>query len=89
MNAEGINGKLHFYGVNPDVEPKIRAQRFEAESKFYEHAAEVLTESERSKFTFCSQGINPWPFIDKFQSCVHTDAVDKILDHAANLNNGK
>lgn len=89
MNPKGLDGKLHFYGINPDVEPKLRAQRFEAESKFYEHAAEVLTEVERSKFTFCSRGINPWPFIDKFQSCTHQEAVDIILAHAAKLDDGK
>jgi hypothetical protein len=83
MNPDGIGGKLHFYGTNPDVEPSIRAQRFQAESQFYDNAAEVLTEVERAKFTFCSE-YNPWPFVKKFNYATHK-SVDNILEHALSL----
>lgn len=85
MNPDGIDGQLHFYGVNPDVEPSNRAQRFEKEAKFFSEAAEVLTEEERNRFTFCSLGINPWPFIGKFGACVHKEAIDIIAEHAKEL----
>ncbi len=52
MNPAGIDGKLHFYGDNPDVEPSIRKDRFEKEATYYSHAAEILTEEERAKYTF-------------------------------------
>lgn len=81
MNPEGINGQLHFYGTNPDVEPRIRATRFEKEAKSYTIASEVLDEAERQKFVFCSAGINPWPFMEKFPSLVHTEAVNFILNN--------
>jgi len=86
MNPAGIDGKLHFYGTNPDVDPNIRAQRFAAESQYYEKAAEVLTDEERVKYTFCSLGINPWPFMQKYNACEHVKAVDVIIQHAAELN---
>ena len=85
MNPEGLNGKLHFYGVNPDVEPEIRKSRFESEANHYDHAATILTPEERKKFTFCSLGINPWPFIHEFNTLDHKTAADKIVEHASKL----
>lgn len=82
MNPNGMNGKLHFYGVNPDVEPNARAKRFEREAKSYEHAASKLSAIERSKFTFCSKDINPWSFINQFNSVNHLDAIDTILSNS-------
>ena len=59
MSTNGINGKLHFYGVNPDVDPQIRKDRFKNEAKHYSYAAKQLSEEERSLFTFCSS-YNPF-----------------------------
>lgn len=83
MNPDGINGQLHFYGVNPDVEPNIRAQRFLKESEFYVKAAEVLTEEERAKFTFATD-YNPWDFVHKYNQMSHK-SMGPILEHAASL----
>ncbi len=78
MDPSGLNGNLHFYGTNPDVEPRIRASRFERESKSYEIAAEVLNIDERKKFIFCSD-YNKWPFIEKFERLSHSIAIDHIV----------
>ncbi len=43
MDASGINGNLHFYGTNPDVNPEVRASRFAREAEYYQHAAGVLS----------------------------------------------
>jgi hypothetical protein len=83
MNPDGVNGQLHFYGVNPDVNPKNRADRFQLEAKYYESAAKVLTLEERSRFTFCSD-YNPWSFVSEFNQASHKD-VDNILELAAKL----
>lgn len=83
-----INGKLHFYGVNPDVKPEERKRRFEAEASYYENAAEVLPEQERKRFTFCSS-YNPYPFVDKFGRLDHRTAIKSIIAHAERLKNGK
>ena len=85
MNPEGLNGKLHFYGTNPDVEPEIRKSRFESEATHYDHAATILTPEERKKFTFCSLGVNPWPFIHEFNTLDHKAAANKIVKHASKL----
>jgi hypothetical protein len=83
MNPEGLNGKLHFYGVNPDVEPANRADRFKKEAEHYDTAAKTLNPEERSKFTFCTE-YNPWGFVKEFNQMSHKD-VSKILEHAASL----
>jgi len=79
MNPEGLDGKLHFYGVNPDVDPKNRADRFAKEAEHYDVAARVLSEEERSKFTFCSD-YNHWEFVSKFNRASHKD-VSRILNN--------
>lgn len=84
MNPDGIDGRLHFYGVNPDVTPEVRAKRFEKEASYYEFAAEVLTPEERRKYTFCSD-YNHWPFVNQFQRLGQTSAVPVILQHANDL----
>lgn len=83
MNPEGLNGKLHFYGVNPDVEPKNRADRFVKEAEHYDTAAKVLTPDERAKFTFCTD-YNPWAFVNEFNQMTHK-SVDAILERASKL----
>lgn len=83
MNPDGLNGQLHFYGVNPDVDPATRAIRFQGESVYYDKAAEVLTDMERSKFTFKTD-YNPWSFIQKFNHATHKN-VDDIRERAQSL----
>jgi len=83
MNPAGLNGKLHFYGVNPDVDPHNRAERFQKEAEHYDTAAKALSPEERAKFTFCTE-YNPWQFVDSFNKMSHKD-VSKILEHAAKL----
>ncbi len=79
MAQAGLNGLLHFYGTNPDVKPEIRRERFAAEAEHYERAATILNESERAKYTFCSD-YNTWPFVKKFSSLSHHTAVETILN---------
>lgn len=81
MNPDGLNGRLHFYGTNPDVDPKQRAQRFERESKSYDYAANNLPESDRKKITFCTD-YNPWSFVKSFKQISHKKALEFIKDHA-------
>jgi hypothetical protein len=76
--------QLHFYGVNPDVQPEIRVKRFEKEAEHYHDGAQKMTQQERSKFVFCS-AYNPWPFINFFQKMDHREAVDHILGLANNM----
>jgi hypothetical protein len=78
MDSEGINGQLHFYGVNPDVDPNVRKNRFKDESTYYDKAAESLEPEERKKFYFCSD-YNKWPFVNQFNKLNQNDAIDYIL----------
>ena len=87
MDPEGLNGKLHFYGHNPDAPPDRRGPRFQREADFYDHAATVLTPEERQKFTFCS-AYNKWGFVDKFNRLDHREAVEVVLAHAERLKSG-
>ena len=84
MNANGIAGKLHFYGDNPDVDPNVRKDRFAKEAEYYDYAADVLNEDERSRFTFVS-AVNPWPFVNRFNKMSHIGCEAQILSHANRL----
>lgn len=86
MNPEGLNGKLHFYGTNPDVEPGLRSQRFEKEAVSYNYAAEHLSEDERMKYTFCTE-YNPWEFVNSFNQMNHKAAVEHIREHSSKIRN--
>lgn len=79
MDPAGINGKLHFYGDNPDVDPNKRKERFKNEAEFYEYATNILNDAEKSKFVFCST-VNNWPFVTKYNKLRHEIAVEKILE---------
>lgn len=74
-----VNGQLHFYGKNPDVDDKNREQRFAREAEHYKYAAETLSESERKRFYFCSS-YNNWPFVKSFNRRDHKDAIIEILN---------
>jgi hypothetical protein len=84
MNPEGLDGKLHFYGDNPDVQPSIRKNRFKDEAVHYDHAATILGPEERSLFTFCTE-YNPWGFVKEFNQMSHKEAVVHIVEHANRL----
>lgn len=86
MDPKGVEkfGKLHHYGTNPDVDPKIRAKRFEAEAGHYANAAKILSPTEKAKFVFCSSH-NPWPFVNEFNKLDHQQAVKTILLKAETL----
>lgn len=79
MNPAGIDGKLHFYGTNPDVNPEVRKERFKSEAQYYESAANMMNEDERAKFYFCSS-YNKWDFIKKFKYLDHKEAIQFILE---------
>lgn len=85
MNPEGIDGKLHFYGENPDVQPDIRGRRFAAESEYYELAANSMDDRERDKFCFCSEGINPWPFMSRYKTYKAEGVIDEIIKLSESL----
>jgi len=80
MDPSGLNGKLHFYGNNPDVDPEVRKTKFQKEAEYYDNASNVLTEGDRRRFTFCSS-YNPWGFVEKFGRLDHKIAIQTILDH--------
>jgi len=86
MSPEGLNGRLHFYGNNPDVKPDIRAERFLKEASYYDQAADLMSPDERAKFTFCS-AYNRHGFVDKFNRLDHRRAVEVVLERAAQLTN--
>ncbi len=84
MDPNGLDGKLHFYGDNPDVDPEVRRSRFGKEAEYYDHAANLMSAEEKLRFTFCSD-YNSWPFVQKFNHMSHKTAVDHILLHASRL----
>ena len=49
-----VGDKLHHYGVNPDVAPDNRKQRFPQEAKHYLWAGQNVPEEDRKKIFFCS-----------------------------------
>lgn len=80
-----VNGQMHFYGVNPDVDPETRQARFAAEADHYDKAADILNEHERKKYTFCSSYLD-WPFAERFNKIDHKVAVETILAAAKSEN---
>jgi hypothetical protein len=74
-----VGGKLHHYGVNPDVKPEIRKTRFANEATYYDKMAEELPESIKKKFYFCSS-YNPFEFVSKFNKLDHKMAVEFITE---------
>jgi len=78
MHPDGIDGKLHFYGTNPDVDPDIRKKRFNSEAEYFEFAADNMEYQERKKFHFCSSYLS-WPFKSRFNYLDHKTAIDVIL----------
>lgn len=85
MNPDGLNGKLWYYGVNPDVKPGARGPRFKDEAEHYQHAAGVLPHSVRAKFWFCS-AYNQWPFVGLYNRLDHRLAVHHVRECDKELN---
>jgi len=79
-----VDGKLHFYGRNPDVDPAIRKSRFDQEASYYDSAAKTLAEELRRRFTFCS-AYNPYPFVEKYGRLDHKIAIAEIVATAHGL----
>lgn len=88
MQAAGFgpNNLLHYYGTNPDVDPEVRKSRFAKEAEYYDHAADLMSAEERSKYTFCS-GCNPHSFVDKFNRLDHKLTITTVLEHVNRLPN--
>lgn len=76
-----VNGQLHFYGQNPDVNNEHRVERFKQEGESFLWAGQNLTAEERQKFVFCSN-YNKFKFLEYFQKLDHLTAVDSILELA-------
>lgn len=72
----------HFFGINPDVPPEARIQRFDKEAKHYEHASRVLSDEQRQRYVFCSSYLK-YGFADRFQRLDHLVAVNEILNRHA------
>lgn len=80
-----VDGKLHYYGKNPDVSDTNRVQRFDREAESYMHAAtSVLKQEDREKFVFCSS-YNKYKFVDYFQRLDEKEAVSIIIEQANKL----
>lgn len=77
-----VNGKLHYYGVNPDVEEKTRLERFKGEANNYSIMAKKLPDKIRKKIYFCSK-YNNWPFVYEFNKLDHIVALKEILQYAS------
>jgi len=84
MNPNVDSKHTHFYGTNPDVSVKERLQRFEQETNWYERMAKMLSLEERKRITFCSKGVNPWPFVNKFNNVEPTKTVSFIKQETKN-----
>jgi hypothetical protein len=78
MDESGVNGQLHFYGQNPDVEPSVRKHRFKTETEYYNHASDFLEPQEKEKFYFCSS-YNKWGFTRRFNYMDHKEAISSLL----------
>lgn len=78
VDMTDVGGKLHHYGVNPDVKPDIRKSRFANEATYYDKMAEDLPESIKKKYYFCSS-YNPFGFVNKFNKLDHKTAGEFII----------
>ena len=76
-----VNGALHFYGNNPDVDDKVRVERFKKEADNYEKAYRTMKENERDRFRICSS-YNPWEFAKMFGKMDHKTAIADIIKEA-------
>lgn len=82
-DMSAVNGKLHFYGQNPDVKDDHRIERFKQEGESFLWAANNLNEAERERFVFCSN-YNKFKFTDYFAKLDHLTAIESIMGMAKN-----
>jgi hypothetical protein len=78
LDMTEVNGQLHHYGVNPDVNPENRKTRFQAEAENYIWAGQNLPVDVRKRYYICS-AYNPWEFCQMFNKMDHKTAVKDIL----------
>jgi hypothetical protein len=78
LDMTEVNGQLHHYGVNPDVNPENRKTRFQAEAENYIWAGQNLPLEIRKRYYVCSS-YNPWEFCQMFNKMDHKTAVKDIL----------
>lgn len=76
-----VGGKLHHYGVNPDVPESKRVERFKGEADNYNIMANKLPDDIRKKIYFCSS-YNPWPFVNKFNKISHIGVIERIISES-------
>jgi hypothetical protein len=84
LDMAEVGGKLHHYGVNPDVAPSNRKQRFQGESTYYDFMTKNLKPVELDKFVLCST-YNPWPFMKAFNRLDQKEAPRKILEYVKTI----
>lgn len=85
MSPDGIDGKLHYYGTNPDVDPKVRKMSFVKESEYYKKAITILGENAK-KFIFASN-YNPWDFVNNYSRLDHKIVINEIIKESVNNKN--
>jgi len=73
-----VNGKMHHYGVNPDVEKNKRLERFKIEAENYKIMATKMPDQTREKIYFCSS-YNPFDFTKKFNRMGHKEGFEYLL----------
>lgn len=73
-----VSGKLHHYGVNPDVPESKRIERFKGEADNYNIMASKLPDEIRKRIYFCSS-YNPFNFTTRFNKVSHIGAIDRII----------
>jgi hypothetical protein len=76
-----VNGQMHHYGKNPDVDDEVRKHRFKAEAENYAFGAQLMTEEERHRYVFCSS-YNQFEFVNRFQRANQVEAVNTVLNLA-------
>jgi len=81
-----VDGKLHHYGVNPDVPEERRKERFQFEASHYDRMVQVLPDEIKEKIFFCSR-YNPYKFVERFNKLDHVLALDIILKEAESISN--
>ncbi len=80
-DMQAVDGRLHFYGQNQDVKDAVRLSRFDHEAEYYDHAANVLDDETRSRFTFCSDYLS-YGFATRFNKTSHRGVAQTIINHA-------
>lgn len=83
MNPTVDKNRTHFYGKNKTVDTNDRLTRFEKECNWYDFMAEILPKDIRNRIIFCSKGINPWPFLNHFESITPEESFSAILGYSS------